>query len=390
MQTQLLVQNYLKSGKTLEQLQTEHGVYSNLCNGKIGLNYDQLEAKENDLLAQQCRGLILDAETFDIIAYPFNRFFNMEQTGVAASVNFSTAKFLEKMDGTCCIVYFYKNNWYIGTRGRCEADANAHDAGMTFAQLFDVCVKEMSKKAGSNISNIQELMFNADKDCTYIFELTSPVNRIVCDYPDFFLTLIGVRNIKSLQEIWPSEHVHLFSSVNMKVAEEYNFNNINHMIQVVRDWNPKDHEGVVVVDNNFNRVKVKNPAYLAFNKMRDSLSTSVRGCIEVILLGKEDDIIGMIPEFISNRINILKEHIVKIIAQTEADYLELKDIQDMKEYALAAQKKLWAAPLFAIKRGKSASVRDFIMGKSTDLKISQTMLDMIFELCKKINPELSI
>jgi len=58
----LLVQEYLKT-KSFGDLAREHGVYASFSKSghKWSLNYDQIEAKESDPLAQECRGLILSA-----------------------------------------------------------------------------------------------------------------------------------------------------------------------------------------------------------------------------------------------------------------------------------------------------------------------------------------
>ena len=101
---ELLVQKYLRSGKSLGDLYRDHGVKSHVGNGKIGLNYDQIEAKESDPLACECRGLVLCESSFDVVAMPFRRFFNMEQVGVAAEIDWQSAKFYDKLDGTCLIV----------------------------------------------------------------------------------------------------------------------------------------------------------------------------------------------------------------------------------------------------------------------------------------------
>ena len=126
----LLVQEYLKT-HTFGDLIKDHGVYPSFSKSgrKFSLNYDQIEAKENDPLAQECRGLILapvdgqpvyceldlngkrhyenvgPGETV-ILAYPMKRFFNHGQ-GSAAEINWHDPKLavLEKLDGTLCIVY---------------------------------------------------------------------------------------------------------------------------------------------------------------------------------------------------------------------------------------------------------------------------------------------
>ncbi len=89
---ELLVQTYLKSGKTLDDLWNEHGVKSYVSNGRIGFNYSQLDAQNSDPLACQCRGLILKEGTLEVVACPFFRFFNMEQVEVASPIDWASAR----------------------------------------------------------------------------------------------------------------------------------------------------------------------------------------------------------------------------------------------------------------------------------------------------------
>lgn len=377
----LHVQKYLRSGKTLEDLKIEHGVKSYIHNGKIGLTYDQIEAKEKDPLSQQCRGLILREGTYDAVAVPMFRFFNLEQKETVAEIDWNTASFENKLDGSLNIVYWDEAKWCVGTRSRPEADGNIDESDITFAKLFDMAVKEMGIG-----NNIQDLMSIANKDCTYCFELTSPFNRIVCDYKKLSLTLLAVRNnltlLESAPEIWAD-------ALKVNTPEKFDFSNINHMIQVVRDWNPKEKEGVVIKDANFNRIKVKNPAYVAYNHMRDSLTTSYRGCVEVILLEKDDDIIGMMPEMIANRIRRLKPIIAEILRRTQADYDSLKHHEVMKDFALEAITKLWPGALFALKRNKTPDLKTFALGNTSDVaKIPTNATKNMLQLCLIVDPTL--
>lgn len=396
----LLVQQYLRSGKTLEQLKIDHGVKYSITNGKVCLNYDQLEAKNSDPLSQDCRGLVLKEETWDVVAIPMRRFFNMEQTDVAAKIDWSTASFWEKMDGTCIIVYYDHGSrekrippgWKCGTRSRCEADASAHDSDLTFAQLVNITIGKIVSPGTMYCFSpgLGDLMGNAPITNTYVFELTTPLNRIVCNYKnEYGLTLLAVRDNINFDEKDPELYLDFFKGFDVKIPKKYDFNNVNHMIQVVRDWNPEEHEGVVVKDINFNRIKVKNPSYVAFNHMRDSLQTSIKGCVEVILLEKEDDVIGMMPEPIANRILRLKPVISEVISRTQKDYEEIKHIDDIKEFALEATKRLWPAALFALKRNKTPDIKTFSLGnKPGEAKISGSAVNSMIELCKKIDPEI--
>jgi hypothetical protein len=251
----------------------------------------------------------------------------------------------------------------------------------------------LSQKIPEKTMSIQDLMEDLlkshpdAKNKTFMFELTSPYNRVVCRYDDVKLTLIGVRDNITLAEEDPENWIGQ-DRFGLKIPEVYSFNNIEHMVKVIREWNPEEHEGVVVLDKYWNRVKVKNPAWLAASHMRTSLETSVKNCISVILLGKEDDIIGMMPELIANRIIRLKPVVQKVISTTQKDWEELRGIDDMKTYALAAKEKLWPAALFALKRGKTTDLKTFSLGNQTDItKIPSSSSEMMLELCKKIDPD---
>jgi len=386
--TELLVQKYLRSGKTLDDLFQEHGVKSYISNGKIGLNYSQLEAKGSDPLACECRGLILEEGSFNIIACPMFRFFNMEQKEVAAKIDWNTAGYYEKLDGSCVNVYNYKGKWQCATRGRPEADGNIDGGELKFSDLVDATIRFM--RLGKNLHEAMERLTSSNSivglsERTLSFELTSPVNRIVCRYETYYMTLLAIKNNKTLKEESPELWAERLGGA-FKTPKKYSFNNINHLIQVIKEWSPEEHEGIVVKDANYNRIKVKSPQYLAYNHLRDSLSTSLRGCVEVLLLGKDDDVIPMMPEIIARRITLLKPLVAEVFRRTEKDYAELKGINDMKTYALAVKDRLWPAALFALKRNKTPDLRTFSLGRMVGSKIPSNATANMLELCRQVDP----
>ncbi len=105
----LLVLDYLNSGKTFDDLWEDHHVNASIIglNGKVSLNYDQIEAKNEDELAQQCRGLIIRNVDgiYKAVAVPFYRFFNYGQGSAAIKTQKELIENLifEKADG--CFLY---------------------------------------------------------------------------------------------------------------------------------------------------------------------------------------------------------------------------------------------------------------------------------------------
>ena len=52
--------------------------------------------------------------------------------------------------------------------------------------------------------------------------------------------------------------------------------------------------------------------------------------------------------------------IVALVQRVERDFADLRGIDDMKTFALAAQQRMWSAPLFALKRNKVESLAAFM------------------------------
>lgn len=415
----LLVQKYLET-HTFGDLAREHGIYASFSKTghKFSLNYDQIEAKESDPLAQQCRGLVLASEdgrvhtpvitaglkpNFDaispgvtkILAYPMNRFFNHGQ-GCAAQVDWAdkSLAILEKLDGTLCIVYFdtFTSKWCVATRSVSEADMIMDNGLYTFRTLFEKALKET---CGSSFDEYSEKL---DKEITYCFELTTPYNRIVVDYKTCGVTLLAARQVAYLMEpiagkAWPS-----FSELDLdKVptygvpkVQSYTYSSTEELVNWVSSLNPMEHEGVVVRDSKFNRIKVKNAAYVAYNKVRDVLGSSERNCMEFILLEKDDDVAAFLPEEIVNNMNRIKSGLQIALQKHDEAYqaalaeATAKAPGDKKTFAVLVtqNKQLWTAPFFSIFDGKASSMKDFILKNRKSGTWGDGFLDKLLEMSK--------
>lgn len=357
------VQEYLQAGGTLETLLADHAVHSRPHRGKVSFLYDQIGAKTDNPLANQCRGLILREHTWELVAYPFGRFFNHGQ-GCATDIDWKTARFEEKLDGSLVIAYFDEpaGRWFGATRQMCEAQGNVDGVG-TFAELIDKAAQE------HGAADFHALMSErcADKSATYCFELTSPYNRIVCRYDSPGLTLLGVRSLVTHRETDPAPEA---VALGVRAPRSWHFDNIEHLTEVMRDWHPTEYEGVVVKDARFNRIKVKTPQYLAVHHAKDGLGTSWRSVCEAVSRGLADDIAPLVPDWIRERIETVQGGLADVMAATERDYAELRGIDDMKTYALAAQSRAWPAALFAMKRGKTESLDAFVAKANPDSLVS--------------------
>lgn len=398
----LLVQEFLEN-KSFHDLEKEHGVYASFSKSghKFSLNYDQIEAKESDPLAQECRGLILSLEDGSpilategsratvipgktkILAFPMKRFFNYGQ-GSAANIDWSDSKLsiLEKLDGTLCIAYWdpFIEKWSIATRSVPEADLLMDNGLFTFRTLFE---KAFEDTTGYFFNEAEYLR----RGWTYCFELTTPYNRIVVNYPKNRVTLLAVRDLDSLQEMNPRDAMTRHLIPKMPVVQTFEHKSISDLIEWVSSLNPMEYEGVVVRDSGYNRIKVKNALYVAYNRSRDTLGSSIRNCLELILAEKEDDVIPFLPEDIVINLIKIKENVQKFIPYYDNLYKDiLSQSTDKKSFAILATKNkdLWSAPLFQMYDGKASGMKDFIQKNRKDGTWSNTFLDKILEISNNI------
>ena len=206
-------------------------------------NYTEKVQYENlwDETLLMCRGLVTD-HTGDIVATPFQKFFNIEEGKFEPTEKFEV---YEKMDGSLGIVFWYRGQWVVATRGSFTSD-QANKA------------REILRKYNTDI------MF---RHLTFCFEIIYPENRIVLDYGnDEKLVLLGTfdKNGKEMDvEIW--------SQWGFDVVKKYDgIKDFKELKSMVKD----DQEGFVVRFSNGDRVKVKGVEYLRLHKIMTNVTTT--------------------------------------------------------------------------------------------------------------------
>ena len=206
-------------------------------------NYTEKVQYENlwDEVTLMCRGLVTD-DTGDIVATPFQKFFNIEEGKFEPTEKFEV---YEKMDGSLGIVFWYRGQWVVATRGSFTSD-QANKA------------REILRKYNTDI------MF---RHLTFCFEIIYPENRIVLDYGnDEKLVLLGTfdKNGKEMDvEIW--------SQWGFDVVKKYDgIKDYKQLKEMVKN----DQEGFVVKFSNGDRIKVKGVEYLRLHKIMTNVTTT--------------------------------------------------------------------------------------------------------------------
>lgn len=254
---------------------------------KVHLKYDQLESSYANPEVQECRGLILDAITWDVISLSFFKFFNIQE-GYAHPIDWNTAIIYEKLDGSLMQVYydFHKSEWCVGTTGTAEGEGEVNNKqGLTFARLF----WETAYKYDFPITNAMS------KKYTYVFELTSPYNIVVKPHGVASITLLAIRDNETLKELSYDELIKESKYMGVPLAKTFSFKNMSfEEISKTLETMPWSEEGYVVCDANFNRVKIKNPAYVAVHHLKGKMAE--HHIMSVIKTNELDEFIATFPD----------------------------------------------------------------------------------------------
>jgi len=287
------------------------------------LSYDMIESDMSLEICQECRGLIIKEEIehdinenrtiyiYTPVCVPFYKFFNYGEQNYK-ELKSENLKVQEKVDGSLIKMWF-DGHWRVSTNGTISAASASlqfqTDKYKNYMDLFNAAWKntEQAKWRGMYSEEI------LDKDCTYMFELVSPYNRIVVPYKDIKLYHLGTRNNKTLQEFE--------CNINIEKPKTYNLNSIPEIIKAAKKL-PFNEEGYVVVDENYDRVKIKSPAYVSVHYLRNQFNTiNYRTILEIIFNNGQDDVLAIYPEY--------KEHF-DLVQSRYKEYVD-KIKNDIKE-----------------------------------------------------------
>lgn len=276
-----------------------------------------------------CRGLVTLSDG-TVIAKPFPKFFNLEENQHKPTKEFEV---YDKVDGSLGIVFNYQNEIICATRGSFTSDQ---------------AIK------GFEILQKQEPKLVVPKGYTLLFEIIYPENRIVIDYGQEMMVLLGIydHNFKELP-------YHFLSNFSSNVVKRYD--GIDDY-EKLKELNIQNQEGYVVRFSNGDRCKIKFEEYVRLHRILTNTSTV--SIWESLRLGKGLDLEN-IPDEIFTKIkeyeNNLKNQYKSIEQEAILMYNTISHIKNRKKFALRVleiKNKLLEIIIFCLRDGKNYS--DFI------------------------------
>jgi len=258
------------------------------------------------------------------------------------------------------ILWYYQGQWNVSTKGSPDAGGQVSDYPFTFSELFwDTFMSYVGDPARIRNEDI-------DPNFTYMLELTSIYNRVVCSYgKDSQLTFIGVRDISEYP--YPEISISNYAGSSIPIVKEYPLTSVDEILKAAEALDPIQNEGFVALDANFNRCKIKSPSYVMIHHMKDGFGQ--RRMIRLIQLGEESEVLSYFPEY-QDLFNEIKDLIDAKITEIETAWFQLHNITDRKEFAAKATKFKFANILFDLFQGKASNIRDYLLHSKKSVKMN--------------------
>lgn len=339
--------------RSLDDLRKDpFNLHINVKENLVIFKYNQFNSDFSNKIVCESRGIILEKGTWNIVAHPFDKFFNYGETQ-AYNISLKDSYILEKIDGSIIKVFHYNNKWRIATNGTIDADDASNMDGITFSKIFfDIVSKEDFNKLTENFS----------PNLTYIFELVHPSNRIVVDYGDLKeLVFIGLKendgalcDFNIFHKSIKKKYEKIFKRFSIRFSKKFNVVNLDDMSQLsdlADDHNNKGNnfEGFVVVqivdDLVVGRVKVKSPKYVQLHHIATGEGVT-NNLVGVLLDNEEEEFeiyLDKLPESVKEEYKLLKKRYSDLIEylSKEGNYYKKRSHKlTRKELALDIQDKV--------------------------------------------------
>jgi hypothetical protein len=332
----------------LEHLQSEFKIKVTRDGDLASLKYDMIESPMHEPIVQECRGMVVDVSRKQVLAWPYNKFWNHGEA-LAAPIDWSTARVQEKLDGSLMILYWNPSvsAWVVASSGTPRASGSFGnldaESSRTFSRAFWQAFEALDMSLPSQ--DHQRMCF--------MFEFCALENRIVVRHDKPRIVLHGVRDVNAGVEWSHGDLCSLGTDYGWEVVKTYPIGTIEDALFMANALDPLVNEGFVVVDGKFNRVKIKSPRYVVLHHMKGEATP--RRAIELWQAGETQELLAHFPEMAAAILPV-QERLEDAALRAWLDFDFNRHLPTQKDFALAVKDTPWSAVTFLLKKHPDPSI----------------------------------
>jgi RNA ligase len=265
------------------------------------------------VIRRECRGIIFDSKTGEILRRPFHKFFNVNEREETQDhvINLSREHhILEKLDGSMIAPFIVNGQMIWGTKMGATEVAEPVEDFVMLRENYGMFAR-----------------FAINRGYTPIFEWCSRKQRIVLDYKEDQLILTAMRDIKTGEYISRDVMINTADLFFIPVVRKFEpQSDMKEFIEYVRGL--EDLEGFVVRFDDGHMIKLKCDWYVQIHKAKEAILQD-RNIVELILDDKLDDIKAHLPAEDRDRLTYFESQINSRILDRAA---HLSDATNREQY----------------------------------------------------------
>lgn len=286
--------------------------------------------------------------TAQLVCRPFKKFFNVDENPMTMNLDFNKVKKVAiKEDGSIISSYIDVPTGELKLKSK-----------QSLVSEQTIMANEFLARP-ENERLKQETSVVTEAGCTVIFELVSPANRIVLEYPKTELRVLGIRNT-STGDLWDKADVpEGYWALRQSWCLEFDY------IDPATVPAMENIEGYVYTFEDGTMAKMKTEWYKTLHHLKDSVNAT-RHLFEAVIEERIDDVKAMFAtdQFTMDRIKAMEDLVIPkynhMVKTVEAFYSQNKEL-DRKSFALKGQSDLKGFFSLAMQKyvGKPLDYKEF-------------------------------
>lgn len=341
----------------LATLQEKYKIHVVQDGDLVSLKYNQIESPMAESIVQECRGMVVCTRRKQVMGWGYNKFWNHGEH-LADRIDWSTARVQTKADGSLILMWWdpehdQREGWRVASSGHPTAGGRVGKEEQTFADLFWQTWDQTDMR----------LPPHRYQGTTFCFELCTPTNRIIVRHSEPYIVLHGARDEHG-NEI-PLENMETMCGVrNWPMVEEFQLTSLEECLYAAERLDPLQQEGFVVVDQHYNRVKIKSPRYVALHHLKGDAMTT-RRAIELWQTGECSELLANFPE-LEPDIRPVHDRLDNWALMATMDYAKHSGAPTRKDFAMAVKDRPHSAVMFRM--------HDKTVGDESPLDIAKAIM----------------
>lgn len=326
----------LKTENSLDCL-AKYGISATLndTDNRAILNYCQIESPKTNPIVRECRGLIVERDSWKLVARSFYRFFNWgEFPEEHAKFNWNNCWAYAKEDGSLINLHAYNGKNHITTRAS-FGSGEINKSGLTWRQLMTLA-----------FPNWESIEYTQNTGVNLVLELCSRYNKVVRDYPKPTCYILSA--FDGVNELPTATVDSIADYLDVQRPERFHFSSIKDVQSFILERSKIDatFEGLVLQDNQGIRAKVKSDLYVSLHRLNNNGNlANIGSLVPLILAGETDEVLLHFPEM-KERVDKITVIIEELKKSLDNIWYCFHDTKKDKDFAFEALKHPLSSALF--------------------------------------------